>query len=948
MVVNPGDAILQTDLDALATLANSKLAPDTDFDFSGDLGTEWQRLRAAVLAEIFSNTDSAIYKSKDALVGREVVGINPSPIADGRLYLGDINTPIPESNYLPLFKNVEFWYAPYKIPPIDVDDPDIRAGDTTVLADGSCPITLMRKLQFVSGNTGIDPLHPNLVVTWTSTVQSGTASDDSPVSRTIYDKPYSASFTQSFSIPQSARAYIIIDIPLVWQGEGDSGDPAKENFTFTADTGQWLWIFVKAPHYFFDDINNPTKIWTLRAFGWVDLDEGDTAINFSVTAAGWWGFGNAANTVMPDDGDAGTIWPETPATARGAQQNGYESSVITLTAQSVVPDAEDAVLIHPGAAGKKIAIAESAADLTQYIANSLRGTEFIEIKPKWLKGVWIANTLPSAATNSFLDMDLPNYLTQIISAGFNIIVEDGAVGRGVSTASASNYLPEPDTGNSNVFLNPSTKVRQPAPYDPNLGAFDLLDGSENGGNPVKLLAAGDTLSGALKYPWWLHLPTPSAYGAPNDIMLLLSESLPIYISIRDGINPDDAGTYDLAITSQTLLTAQLEAQYGTAFHGFYWLIKNATSADKNVVIVRTVYSHEPSIYYAVEPSVANVSAVWPVIRDADAFPWLSHFDPFRMVAQHANADGTINTSFGLNIADYQITTDTANLVLTISVTGKSDLIKADGTVTLAELKEHFGNLAGLSIGWKFTTAEGLTAPGTATERVLKLLPDATLPPEIPVFFPANGWEEIPLHAYNDGVGEPYSVLIGSGNSSKIIPHRGYVIYSILVRRLPVLKVDSTDLNPSIYMPPTDGLDELVVSLGQYIGAKHTSFELIDKGTYTELTTITIPDGELEARVNVFWPVVQGAPLVYRATEAVRVEAMVNWQPVFHSRQNSEGWQRYKEDLWNDEILPSEIFDPSAKYFTDGLRHVNQFDSNTVQFPPSAAAYNDLISVLNLL
>jgi hypothetical protein len=164
---------------------------------------------------------------------------------------------------------------------------------------------------------------------------------------------------------------------------------------------------------------------------------------------------------------------------------------------------------------------------------------------------------------------------------------------------------------------------------------------------------------------------------------------------------------------------------------------------------------------------------------------------------------------------------------------------------------------------------------------------------------------------------------------------------------------------------------------------------VDKGTFTELTTLTIPEGELEVAADVFWPVIRGAPVVYQCSEKVRVEAQCCWQPLFHTVQHagtgtrSHGtagaieWNRMQGDV----VIPSNYgdplgypdilvvwprragafpIDPSACCLTKGLRHTNYFDlarylytdipesTSTVQFQASAIAYNEMEAALNLL
>jgi hypothetical protein len=239
-MATPGTAITQSDLDDLATLANVKLAPGTPYSLTGNLLADWQRIRDDLLAQVIDTPASPLYRSPDALVSDpQVVGVNPCPLGDGRLYLGDATAAM-DADYLPLFKSVEFWFTTYKTHPLKADDPDLTAGDVETYADGTTRPTLMRKLRF---NVVTDSLieSDNLLVTWTSTVQSGAPSG----TRTIYDAPYTLPFDQAIDAGSDCRAYIELIFPIVWQGDGTAPEPTDSDFTYTCPESEQSILYVE-------------------------------------------------------------------------------------------------------------------------------------------------------------------------------------------------------------------------------------------------------------------------------------------------------------------------------------------------------------------------------------------------------------------------------------------------------------------------------------------------------------------------------------------------------------------------------------------------------------------------------------------------------------------------------------------------------------------------------
>lgn len=963
-MVSVGENITQTQLDALAALANDKLAPGTPYAFAegaSNFEQEWQRIRDDLFDKIFDDNTSPIYKSKDALVSSpQIVGINPCPLGDGRLYLGDHEDPIPETDYLPLFKDVEFWYSDYRVPPLKVDHPDFFADDSDVGADGSVPVTLFRKLKFSWSD--FRPVH------WEETEQEG----DPSGTRSIFDAPYSVDWTQTIEVPSDeTRVFIEIEIPIVWQGEGEAPDPDKNDFVFTVDTpGAQSFSFVKKEHWQWETLES-TIGWKFKAWVWLVLNTGKTEINYEVTSNSHWLFGEEINDVMPDEGDPGTTWPETPEEARGdnfaGEDNGESQTRVVsytwITLQKEQPEPVEVDIIHPGGAGFKVSIPEFEGDLTQYLSNESRGAELIEVAPPNLRGVWIAKTLPTPAVNVFLDQDFPPYIRQLIKGPTTLMFPDGTFTFSPLLPVGDNYFLQP-SDTPTVVANPRSSVKQAAPYDPDAGAFETAESTFS-------LAGGGTVSGELIWPWWLYPPAPPV-AEPQEFALVLSVELDVFVSDSPGIDPDNPATYEYSATTQIITTAELNAVFGNWNRRLYYVFRNP-GGDTDVTLFKTVYTREPEIYYPVEPSCGDQVAVWPVMRDTDDWPLRLDLDSKR---------GSDRFEFTLDPGDYAQVAAVAvenlsnfvlqcshNLPIYVSRDGFPDAFTNDGermgSMDLDDLIEIYGDdfLDGQPVYFSAlnnTLTLGLEV--TLDRKQQFPLDGGADPVDIPVFIPSDHQDDYDDYEYLRHYGESFSYNIKAASTSgydtflKPIPLRGYCIYRVTARRLPVETVPSTPTRRSIYLPPTSDLDELKVTIGQWKGTKHTTIDTVDKGTFEALGTITIPEGELEAGIDVFLPVIWGAPLVYQCSEEVRVEALVNWQPIFHSMQYARPSPPVTDDVSGESEILRHVIDPSATYFRQALKHQNfggQMDwdvdgPNYVRFPNSAAAYNDLESVLNLL
>ena len=917
-----GQAIQQSDLEDLATLANAKLSPVEPYEF-GEGGENFQqeidRIRSDLFEKILDDDTSPIFHSKDALVSsQQCVGINPCPLGDGRLYVSRFLTRIPESDYMPFLKDVEFWYAPYRVPLIKTDDVDVTAGDVDVLADGTCSPTLIRKLLFRTDKLA----NRNLAHTTTHV-------------------------SHDFTIEADARVYVSLFVPIVWEGSGTAPDPEASGFSAVIGSGGTHVLSVISSR---QRSYAETPTWGVLLQVWLNLTSGSTNVTFDLTATTDWHFDTHI----------------------------YAEDYVTI--QTVSPSPTDVDVIHPGAEGKKITIPEFSGDHTAYTVEGARGVEFVEIKPNLLAGVWIAKTLPVPALNPYLDSDFPPYVRQLVISPNEAVVNGSGLTIQARIAASDNYRTDP-TGSSIEVANPRSGVMQPAPYIPEAADFDL-----DVAGPTTV-ASGGTISGTIDYPWWLNAPNRLCLNDPEDVLLTVSDSVDIYLSDSDGIDPDNPSSYQLLVTGTEVTSAAIEAEFGDSVKQVFYVIKNTGGTPLDLIRIAVVYSNPPEIYNAVEPSCGNVAAVWPVLRTTDDYPVYPMrngvgLDPFRYIdttSETVANNGTHNVLLEWQKpASCEIEVDPSGTlyVSTSGIPNPSNPATYDftvsGTLTKSDIIGHYGALStgtSIHVVWKNTTGASVVATST---RKQVLYADASAEvevPEIPVFCPTEGQEYLDSYRFARGCGEPYSYRMLSAFTDsyygtadyKMIPQRGYVIHSVLVRRVPVLTVEETDAHPSIYLPPND-LPEITATIGQYLGVAHTSLESVDKGTFTALTTVTIPEGELEARVNVFWPVVWGAPLWYQCTSELRVEALVSWQPIFHSNQYAQGAPVVFPDT-EEIVIAHSLYagvDPSATCFREGLKHTNYREPlfsypapdpgpySVVQFPPSATAYNDLVAALNLL
>lgn len=511
--------------------------------------------------------------------------------------------------------------------------------------------------------------------------------------------------------------------------------------------------------------------------------------------------------------------------------------------------------------------------------NGFVGFPFITVNLPRMRGMWQADTLPTPANNLYLDADFPPYVTQLM--------EDEA----------------PDTANKRIvatcpvestYGHPRSSMRYPTPTGPVVPPEIVFVDVP--------LAAGADYKSSLYFP---DLATLLISGVPagTDPLLVLSETLTIYVSRTNNINPADAGTYGFSVVGQ-LNFADVRAYYDGSTdeltadgRTLYFLARNTGGNIAHLFVIINEYT--PFAINRVDSPLGTTPAVWPVIRDTDFYPWYSGLDIYRtkgdFVTAHSLANNaTWNTSAFFpgtwNYYDWKLSITPVAGTVTVYVSnvappdpttpGSYIFSTTTGTVQMSDLVAlglKFGAVDGRADQTLFFTvknASGAAISLTETMRTEKLN-YKNARQALPVFNPIG--LETDEH---EGVFENWSASLypnwgidffGTNASfkSNLVPQRGYQIYSIYVRRLPIEAYAATATLPSQYQQATDteDLPELTIKIGQYKGLAHTSFEKISVGTFTELATVTIAEGEVAARVSVSLPVLYGAHLVYKRDAA---------------------------------------------------------------------------------
>lgn len=207
------------------------------------------------------------------------------------------------------------------------------------------------------------------------------------------------------------------------------------------------------------------------------------------------------------------------------------------------------------------------------------------------------------------------------------------------------------------------------------------------------------------------------------------------------------------------------------------------------------------------------------------------------------------------------------------------------------------------------------------------------PGPVPVFFYRTDENRGAFERYSYNFTTPKSDGLGIQSE---IPLSGYCIYEIKVQR--------ASTGATFRTVPAAGQPELDVSIGLMRGTTND-----DVGTFEELLSVTIPEDDASITVTVFWPVLDGAALVYQCSEVVEIFAAVNFQPEYiaqyvvtssHPSYSSQKWGTYSG-------LP--IASTSVLRFrNESFRAGSGFTEGYVTHHAAADIYNDIEAVLNVL
>lgn len=675
-----------------------------------------------------------------------------------------------------------------------------------------------------------------------------------------------------------------------------------------------------------------------------DLAAGDTAVPFSVT---------------------------------GAYNGGEVTIVAEFFFKATFARAVNAASVHPSSDVIELTIDDVAdPDDLLFTLNGHGGYPYVAANVPAMKGCWIARTLPTPGLNVYLDVDFPTYVEQIVDDTFNghrpQFQRQIAIARTTDdyAALAADF--------------PASAMRQPSPTGPRPDvAFDVFT---------------PTLAPAADFAGQFYFPGPAALSFQDeaDPIVLTTETFAIYVSRRAGIDPADATTWGFKTTTGVVNFADVRAWYDGSTadktadgRTLYFLVRNTGGGSTIMAVI--VEKYQKSRINRTTPGIGCQPSQVPTMRDTDPMQWHQYLDPYRskgtQAPSHVPANGTLNDSVFIQngTRNWKLTFAPASATLTVYVDGQNrgfptpgdastyDVATTTGVVQKSDFDALGIDVSGvlLNIVFKNTAAAAVDVTLTSQNEFFDLHGNYQA---TPVFFPANGFER-DREKYVNGVYEcfstnihlndpsfsPFPTLAGTGFPN-LIPQRGYAVVSVLARRLPV-KVSAGDaLHRPLHLPKTDPADlqELAVAVGTFKGTMHTLFEAIDKGVFTAMTTITIPEGELEASVDVFWPILAGAPIVYQATEDVLLEAVAAFQPVFYCPQYSGlltgDIDSFGRLLTNPAVLQTALcyqnfYDADVYGVPHPVYWPTFFGSQSTtfaQFPMAACVLKDLKALLDLL
>ena len=847
--------ITLADMQALAELANEKLSPETPYEFAlenKDWLTQLSRIRTDWLSKFAHDVESPIYRSPNALCSRlEIVGTNPCPAdgeANGKLFLGDSINGETINNWVPLHKNISFLYSK--------TDLDFTGLSNLITADNPLVSGVDQDLR---GYFGLFLTQTLYSTAWTDNPDWMGNPNYEWGTSTYESKPdgylVTTNHTFTVTVPQSGIVRLFISIPA------DSPERVSGGF----------------------------YRYTVVAY----VNAGSNEVNF--TATGY--FPKYQLPRIKNDN------------VRVSAEYYWEDSV-TISPETI---------IHTQGWGYSLAFNEIDVSKFSMVIDDVQKKiiPFVCISIPLANGVWRAKTIPAPATNVFIDQNLPNYVDDYAPSLHYVEYGRPAVNQYVFSATTEVATAGEKSGRSWMryvdfftVVNPRSKSRQPtfknqvhpkpiAPIQP----FYL----EPGESKLFSIFVPDLQStfGIGKYSPFFQCGEVKA-SDPNSVATVTK-----YASLFPNVSELQ---FDFSFSGK-LSWDLLEENYGGT-HSYFGAIFNGERglADGRMLYIYMKNTHSYKIavahffyeYNKVDYNPTNTNftapAVWPVIRDsADV-----------KVPLNESFDHTRGFQFGSGSIE---PAQKAVFIFTIRVLPNTKLLLrlinktegADYTFTVYDSATYPPN-----IGNSITFSAQQTVYRSDLESKINLWDGITLRCDVENISNTTGVFDIELlqdHSVNRRTAffpysrECYSYGLYGPTVPKLIPQNGFEIYSIYVRRRPRLHIpkivngkeklvlvtdEEIEKNPELkrqgkWKQLDDNPDPLTITIGQYIGM-YQEYNNINKGSFVPLTTVTIPAGEVDAKIEVSWPVVEGAFIVYSCIEQARVEVLAKFQPIFHTRQ----------------------------------------------------------------
>ena len=545
------------------------------------------------------------------------------------------------------------------------------------------------------------------------------------------------------------------------------------------------------------------------------------------------------------DGDTGTVDFQFNSPITNYQlisSFGFFFSQLIFSSSTSISDAQ---IVHPGSKGKSIAASDIPA-ASDFVVNGIYSTAFFVLSQPELKGVWSATTLPSPGMNCYVGQDMPPYVgatAQSSRSGVTVAVAGNLVGGG-------NLLDA--NGNVIGYAPIADSARELSPAQSN-GLGDYVSTLKN----VEAVAPGIT-----------DRPT-------------------LYLSLRD----TDFVNFDYGFNSGNSysLYGALTLQGNGGFSSYPVYVPNGAV----LVQLRIVKS-------------GTAADGWENGQFQNGTPLTEN------LTIYFSQSGTPNPT---DPSTYDFFTN--NNAVTIPTDG--------GAGYISEIQNV--------VCW-------ITIANPNTDSLsFDMVADIYL-------------TENPVRQYFPAVNECYSYCFsGDGRNSapsaydnKPIPQSGYSIFKIRATRLP------QDNGHGIDQTPSSG-SALTITVGQNILQPDGSLvftPFLQSDGVTPFTVLIPSNARDSGDVEVFWPVLSGNEIVWQCPTQIIFESWVNFQPIFWNTAYALPWINFSN--------PYSVM--NLEYCLNFQNYFNVADANypvpyentssSVQFPLSAEIYNDLQSALNLI